>query len=208
VVGAAAWWAFWTVSAINVVNFIDGIDGLVGAQLVVFGGYVALAAPPASAARALGIAAAAASAGFLVWNWSPAKIFLGDVGSGAYGVVAVLAGVALLAATRMSLLQAFLPLAAVFLDATVTLVRRAREGARLTVAHRSHLYQRLANGPWSHAMTATVYAAAAVGGAFVGLAANSEWVNAAGAAYVVGLAVVGSMLEHQYAPWPRASTGS
>jgi UDP-N-acetylmuramyl pentapeptide phosphotransferase/UDP-N-acetylglucosamine-1-phosphate transferase len=78
----AGWWVFWTVSAINVVNFMDGIDGIIGAQLAVYGAYVAAAAPAGSAAFVLGLTVAAAALGFLRWNWSPAAIFLGDVGSG------------------------------------------------------------------------------------------------------------------------------
>ena len=79
--GAAIWWVFWTVSAINVVNFMDGIDGLIGLQALVFGLHISILGTDSGLARAFGVALAGAALGFLVWNWAPAKIFLGDVGS-------------------------------------------------------------------------------------------------------------------------------
>jgi len=93
---------------------------------------------------------AAACCGFLVWNWPPAKIFLGDVGSGYLGyVIAVLA----LAATRENpvALWTWLILGGVFfVDATVTLLRRLLRGERVYEAHRSHAYQWLARRWGSH----------------------------------------------------------
>jgi Fuc2NAc and GlcNAc transferase len=92
----------------------------------------------------------AASAGFLIWNWPPAKIFMGDVGSGYLGyVIAVLA----MAATRdnPAAVWVWLILGGVFfVDATVTLARRSLLGERLDEAHRSHAYQWLARRWRSH----------------------------------------------------------
>ena len=195
-----AWWALWTVSAVNVVNFMDGIDGLIGGQMLVFGAYVAAVAP--SSAGALGLALAAASLGFLRWNWSPAAIFLGDVGSGPYGVLAVLVGLAAMRTADVTLVRAFLPLFPLFLDAAVTLARRARAGERVTAAHRSHLYQRLANGPWSHARTSLVYGALAALGAGAGLAPSGARVPAM-AAYVAVVLWVGARLDARV-PWRPA----
>lgn len=141
-----AWWAFWMISSINVVNFMDGIDGMIGLQSLVFGAFVAISAAPGGMAQALGLATAGASLGFLVWNWSPAKIFMGDVGSGGLGALFVVLGALLVREGRVNFTAAFLPLAPIFFDASATLVRRARRGERLSQAHRSHLYQRLANG--------------------------------------------------------------
>jgi Fuc2NAc and GlcNAc transferase len=88
--------------------------------------------------------------GFLLWNWPPAKIFMGDVGSGYLGyVIAVLA----LAAARDDpvALWVWLILGGVFfVDATVTLVRRVLRGDRIHQAHRSHAYQWLARRWGSH----------------------------------------------------------
>jgi Fuc2NAc and GlcNAc transferase len=92
----------------------------------------------------------AASAGFLIWNWPPAKIFMGDVGSGYLGyVIAVLA----MAATRDSPVAVWVWLilgGVFFVDATVTLARRSLTGERLHEAHRSHAYQWLARRWRSH----------------------------------------------------------
>lgn len=143
---AVAWWGFWMISSINVVNFMDGIDGMIGLQSLVFGAFVAFSAAPGGMAQALGLATAGASLGFLVWNWSPAKIFLGDVGSGGLGALFVVLGALLVREGRVNFTAAFLPLAPIFLDASATLLRRARRGEQLSQAHRSHLYQRLANG--------------------------------------------------------------
>jgi UDP-N-acetylmuramyl pentapeptide phosphotransferase/UDP-N-acetylglucosamine-1-phosphate transferase len=152
---------FWTVSAINVINFMDGIDGLIGGTMVVYALHAWHFARDASA-QSFAAALAGASAGFVVWNWSPARIFMGDVGSGALGVMLTVAAALAVAGTSpWSVVAVLLPLAPLFLDATVTLFRRWRRGERLSQAHRSHLYQRLANGRFGHAWTSTVYIAAA-----------------------------------------------
>ena len=109
---------------------------------------------------------AMANAGFLVWNWPPAKIFLGDVGSGYLGyVIAVLA----LSAAREDpvALPVWLILgAAFFVDATVTLVRRAVRGERLHQAHRSHGYQWLARRWSSHRRVTVAFLLVNVGWLF------------------------------------------
>jgi Fuc2NAc and GlcNAc transferase len=98
----------------------------------------------------LAVAFAAACGGFLAWNWPPAKIFMGDVGSGYLGyAIAVLA----LAAARENsvALLVWLILGAVFfVDATVTLLRRLARRERVYEAHRSHAYQWLARRWQSH----------------------------------------------------------
>jgi Fuc2NAc and GlcNAc transferase len=91
----------------------------------------------------------AACGGFLLWNWPPAKIFMGDVGSGYIGYMV---GVLALAAARASpdALWIWLILGgAFFIDATVTLARRAVRGERVHEAHRSHAYQWSARR-WGH----------------------------------------------------------
>ena len=86
-------WGFWTVSSINIVNFMDGIDGMVGAQALVYGLYLYALLPQGSLAGLFGLILAFASLGFLIWNWAPAKIFMGDVGSGPLGMMLVIAGI-------------------------------------------------------------------------------------------------------------------
>ncbi len=203
-----AWWAVWTVSAINVVNFMDGIDGIIGAQLLVYGAYVALVSHAGEPAFGIGVTLAAGAAGFLCWNWSPARIFLGDAGSGPCGLLVVIAGLALLAGGGIALPRVYLPLYPLFLDATVTLWRRWRAGERVTTPHRSHLYQRLANGPWTHARTAVVFAAAAAAGAVVGVAGGRSSATSSTvlvSAYLIAVPFAARRLDRA-APWRPATS--
>lgn len=153
------WWVFWTVSAINVVNFIDGADGLIGLQTVVFGLFVLLAGESTETA-VLGASLAGAAIGFLVFNWEPASIFLGDVGSGGLAVAMLLAGVFTLEDPAWSALHAFLPLMPLFADELTTMVHRLLRGERLTVPHRDHAYQILVRSGWTHARVALLYGVA------------------------------------------------
>lgn len=161
VAGVVAWWVFFGVSAINVVNFMDGIDGLVASQLLILGVHLALWGWGDPQALVWGVVLAGACGGFLVWNRPPARIFMGDVGSGALGLMAAGGGLLLMRGSGVPLVPAFLPLYPLFLDATLTLLRRLRAGERVWEAHRSHLYQRLANGGWGHGRVTLLYGVAA-----------------------------------------------
>jgi UDP-N-acetylmuramyl pentapeptide phosphotransferase/UDP-N-acetylglucosamine-1-phosphate transferase len=138
---------------INLYNFMDGIDGIAGAETAAIGFGLALLGlfhRNASAAGqvALGTSAAMAALGFLRWNWHPARIFLGDVGSVPLGY---LLGWLLLATAAAGFWKAALLIPACYLfDATLTLLRRALRGERVWEAHREHLYQRLVQRGWRH----------------------------------------------------------
>jgi UDP-N-acetylmuramyl pentapeptide phosphotransferase/UDP-N-acetylglucosamine-1-phosphate transferase len=168
---AAALGVVWVVGLTNAYNFMDGIDGIAGAQAVVGGGAVAAAAAVADLRSELvtGVAIAAASGGFLLYNWSPARVFMGDVGSAFLGFVfAVLA--LLIGQTSVPLALVVVASLWPFLfDTSLTLVRRAARRENLLVAHRSHLYQRLVIAGWSHAQVTVLYAAAALTGAAAAL---------------------------------------
>jgi UDP-N-acetylmuramyl pentapeptide phosphotransferase/UDP-N-acetylglucosamine-1-phosphate transferase len=174
-VAAAAWWVFWTVSSINVTNFLDGIDGMIGLQGLVFGLHVARLDSGQGSASIMAAALAGSAVGFLAWNWAPAKIFMGDVGSAALGMLLVVTGVLAQRTGQWPVSVVFLPLYPIFLDAAATLFRRWRRGDSLTQAHRAHLYQRLANGGWGHAPVSLLYGAAAVAGLVVSFAAEGRW---------------------------------
>jgi Fuc2NAc and GlcNAc transferase len=140
----------WT---LNLFNFMDGVDGIAVSEAIFVacgGAGLAFGGGASAGISAAGFIFASACTGFLVWNWPPAKIFMGDVGSGYLGyVIAVLA----LAAARDDpvALWVWLILGGVFfVDATVTLVRRAVRGDRVHEAHRSHAYQWLARRWGSH----------------------------------------------------------
>ena len=193
---AVLWWLFWSVAAINVTNFMDGIDGLIGAQMLVWGCHLVLLCGGSWPGTAIGASLAGASAGFLLWNWAPARIFLGDVGSGSLGLLAVMGGVAAMNASGWPLEAVFLPLLPMFLDATVTLFRRYRRGMRLWDAHREHLYQRLARSSGSHARVSLAFAVlAGLGAVAAHLAMQGVWI--APAVYTAVVLVIGWIVEQR-----------
>jgi len=139
--------------ALNLFNFMDGIDGIAASEAVFMagaGGLLAYMAGLTTGISAVGLAIAAPSLGFLWSNWPPARIFMGDVGSGFLGfVLAVLA----LGAARENaiMLPVWFILGGVFIvDATLTLLRRLARRERFYEAHRSHAYQWLARRWNSH----------------------------------------------------------
>lgn len=155
---SAIWWIFWTISAINVVNFIDGTDGIIGLQALVFGLFsLAAAGLPVSPAAVLGAALAGAALGFLLLNWAPARIFMGDVGSGSLGVVFVVLGVVTIRQEGWTVVHAFLPLMPIFADEVLTMGRRVARGEALSEPHRTHVYQRLVQAGWGHGRVAMLY---------------------------------------------------
>jgi Fuc2NAc and GlcNAc transferase len=139
--------------AVNLYNFMDGIDGLAGAETlsVGVGAGALLLAAGASGLGLLSLALAAAGGGFLLWNWAPARIFMGDVGSGFVGFLVGTLAVASERSGGLPLLVWILLGGAFVLDATVTLIRRMARGERWYAPHRSHAYQRLVQHGWSHA---------------------------------------------------------
>jgi Fuc2NAc and GlcNAc transferase len=140
----------WT---LNLFNFMDGVDGIAASEAIFVAGSGALLAvlldiDPAGVAASL--AFAAACAGFLAWNWPPARIFMGDVGSGYLGFALAVFALAQARRSDVALYVWFVLGAAFFVDATVTLLRRLLRGRRVFEAHRSHAYQRLARRWGSH----------------------------------------------------------
>jgi len=146
-----------TMILVNVWNFMDGIDGLAASQGVLVALLLALAAPGGSPAAWLGWALASACAGFLPFNFPRARIFLGDVGSGALGY-ALAALVALGLRGGSAQLWVLLPLSAFLLDATLTLGARIVRGERWWTPHVQHLYQRLARHWQGHRRVTYLYA--------------------------------------------------
>jgi UDP-N-acetylmuramyl pentapeptide phosphotransferase/UDP-N-acetylglucosamine-1-phosphate transferase len=135
---------------VNLTNFMDGIDGITGVEALCIVVGLLLAVPEAVAPDLLAILAGCLL-GFLCWNWHPAKIFMGDVGSIPLGYVL---GYLLLSATGRHpegwAVALILP-ALYWADASITLVRRALAGKAIWRAHREHFYQKATQGGWSHA---------------------------------------------------------
>ncbi|WAG80605.1 glycosyltransferase family 4 protein [Metapseudomonas furukawaii] len=135
--------AFYLVWLLNLYNFMDGIDGIasVEAICVCLGGSLLYLLLGESAAALAPLFLAVAVGGFLFWNFPPARIFMGDAGSGFLGIAL---GVLSLQAAWVApqLLWSWLILLGVFIvDATWTLFRRLLRGDKVYEAHRSHAYQ-------------------------------------------------------------------
>jgi len=142
---------------LNLFNFMDGTDGIAASEAIfvcVAGAILNFHVLSDINFSAAAIILASCTFGFLIYNWSPAKIFMGDVGSGYLGIV--IGGLSLIAANQdPELLWVWIILLAVFVsDATVTLIRRLLRKQKPHVAHRSHAYQHLAIRLNSHAKVA------------------------------------------------------
>ncbi|HEX7341021.1 MAG TPA: glycosyltransferase family 4 protein [Rhodanobacteraceae bacterium] len=159
---AWAWLPVWLVLAvwsINLHNFMDGIDGILGLQVLFVGAGLAVLAwhvgQPVVAIVAASMAAA--SCGFLVFNWPPARIFMGDVGSGFAGFTIFVLIALLFTRVRLTLWPALLLCSGFVADAGFTLAWRMWCGKRWYTAHREHLYQWLVRCGWTHAGTGGLY---------------------------------------------------
>jgi UDP-N-acetylmuramyl pentapeptide phosphotransferase/UDP-N-acetylglucosamine-1-phosphate transferase len=186
----------WIVAAINFFNFMDGIDGLATGQAAASCLGV-VAAAWSTDASALSLAAGAACLGFLYHNAPPARVFMGDSGSGFLGFL--LAAIPFLApAPRRSdaLLAVAIGLTLFLVDPVVTLVRRALARKNVLRAHREHLYQQLVAPDEPAGRVTAAYTAAAVLLALLGAygyrSPSMFWVGCAGGAVA------------SYAVWHRA----
>jgi Fuc2NAc and GlcNAc transferase len=132
----------------NLFNFLDGIDGFVSLEII----YISFAACLILGLK-LPLILAASTIGFLLWNWQPAKIFMGDVGSTLLGFTVGIFAI-YYQNTNESSVVIWLMLASLFwFDATITLFRRWRNHEKLSVAHRKHAYQRMVQFGFSHQKT-------------------------------------------------------
>ena len=137
---------------VNFYNFMDGLDGIVAGTSAIQLSFFALYLQ-----QPLLWFLVAALLGFLWWNWSPAKIFMGDAGSTVLGATVA---IALLNAGDDNTMQVWSALAVTIPlvgDAIYTIVRRLLRRENIFQAHRSHLYQRLQQFGWSHALVAAIY---------------------------------------------------
>lgn len=139
--------ALYLVWLLNLTNFMDGIDGIASVEAITvsLGGVLLyVVAMPGSRQWLVPLVLASATLGFLVWNWPPAKIFMGDAGSGFLGLM--LAAISLQAGwVAPTLFWSWVILLGVFVvDATLTLVWRVARGEKFYEAHRSHAYQHAA----------------------------------------------------------------
>lgn len=148
--------------ATNLFNFMDGIDGIASIEAIYIGctlsGFnVYLGGSPELTMTMLSLAFA--TVGFLVWNWPPARIFMGDVGSGFLGFI-LATFVLAMSRDHVVVIPIAMILSGVFIvDASVTLIRRVVRGDRWLDAHRTHAYQHLA-GRWGAHQPVTIFVGA------------------------------------------------
>lgn len=158
----------------NLFNFMDGSDGLAGGMAVI--GFATLAVAAGGSGSELGVASAlvaATAAGFLVHNFHPARVFLGDAGSIPLGFLAAALGLKGWADGNWPAWFPLLVFSPFVVDATVTLALRLARGHRPWQAHREHAYQRMVAGGFGHRATALAWYALMIGCAVSALAALS-----------------------------------
>jgi Fuc2NAc and GlcNAc transferase len=141
--------------AINLYNFMDGIDGLAAGQAIIASLTAVLLLKGANPTIALALlVTAAAVLGFLFWNRPPARVFMGDVGSGFLGFVFFSFLLRTERGGEMPALLWLVLLSVFIIDATLTLLKRLWEGKNLSQAHRDHLYQQFVIAGHGHAAVA------------------------------------------------------
>jgi Fuc2NAc and GlcNAc transferase len=162
----------WIVWLTNLYNFMDGIDGIAGCQALIAAlGLAAVAMGSGASATAwLLLALAGSSTGFLLFNFPPASIFMGDVGSTSIGFLFAILPF-LPEARPIAIEPVALALSFFVVDATFTLLRRVAAGERWHAPHRTHLYQR----PVVLGLEHRAVLGATVGAMLVGAACAVAW---------------------------------
>lgn len=187
----------------NLFNFMDGSDGLAGGMAMIGFGALAVAALRAGDAPVAyaSLAISASAAGFLAFNFPPARVFMGDAGSVPLGFLA--GAIGWLGAAR-GLWAWWFPLlvfSPFIVDATVTLLRRMARGEPFLQAHRTHYYQRLVLGGWSHrrlAATAWVFMAITGAGALAALEQRAVVQATIISAFVIVHAALLALIDRRY----------
>ena len=137
---------------LNLYNFMDGIDGIAGSELVCISlvSLFFVINTSDDSVTLIMVVLSAASAGFLVWNWEPASIFMGDVGSGFSGFILGLLALITMQQGSMTVWSWLILLGVFVVDATITLLRRFLAKERWYDGHASHAYQHAARRYGSH----------------------------------------------------------
>jgi UDP-N-acetylmuramyl pentapeptide phosphotransferase/UDP-N-acetylglucosamine-1-phosphate transferase len=203
---AVAWFA-------NLYNFMDGSDGLAGGMAVFgFGGYAWAAHQAGHAAlTATGAGIAAASLAFLLVNFHPARLFMGDVGSVPLGFLAGALGVLGWRDDVWPLWFPLLVFAPFVCDATLTLARRLLRGERVWQAHKDHYYQRLVRMGFGHRGAAWIEYLAMSGCVATALLVRTAGPGLQAGALAVAtliLIAIAAWIDVRWARWSRAQRGS
>jgi UDP-N-acetylmuramyl pentapeptide phosphotransferase/UDP-N-acetylglucosamine-1-phosphate transferase len=150
--------------ATNLFNFMDGADGLAGGMaLFGFGAYAIAASqfvptsPEAASIATLCAITSGAALGFLFFNFSPAKVFMGDAGSISLGFLAAAIGIHGISLGLWAWWFPLLVFSPFIVDATTTLIKRIARGEKIWIAHRQHYYHQLILSGWNHRRVALSY---------------------------------------------------
>jgi len=130
---------------INLFNFMDGVDGFASLEAITICLVIYFLS-----GSVINLLLIACISGFLFWNWPKAKIFMGDVGSTQLGFILVVLGIYFHNTYQFSILNWIMLSSPFWFDATLTLIRRWRNGEKLGEAHRKHAYQRIVQAGFSH----------------------------------------------------------
>ena len=185
----------WIVWVINAYNFMDGIDGIAGTQALVaaIGWALISYTTHAFSTYYFALIITAAAAGFLVHNWQPARLFMGDTGSAYLGftvaVIPVLAASESPASSGRFALTGVIVLWFFLFDSLLTFFRRAIAGERVWTAHREHIYQRMVLSGRSHAFVSLLYGMCSI----LVIAAFAFGMMVNGKASVIVLLVLGAV---------------
>ena len=168
--------SFIIVGLINAYNFMDGIDGLAAMQAIIAGSawFVIFLLNGQTALALMALVLVVATIGFLYWNFSPAYIFMGDVGSTFLGFTLValplMAGAKGMPMSSRLLVTGLLFVGPFLFDSTLTIIRRLLKEENILLSHRTHLYQRLTTIGYSHAHVTTLYTGLFIFSALCGIA--------------------------------------
>jgi UDP-N-acetylmuramyl pentapeptide phosphotransferase/UDP-N-acetylglucosamine-1-phosphate transferase len=203
------WWlvplvAIGLAGYINAANFMDGVDSISALHGLVAGSYFAVLGAISGQAWLLlvGVVLGAVFAGFAPWNLAPRlRVFLGDTGSYLLGAL-VGGSSAVVWLTGTSLLVSLAPTMVYLVDTCATVLNRLRRGERLTEAHRSHVYQRLAGNGWPHLLSGGLVAVVTASCCVAALLVHIHLLRASVATILIASVLV------TYLVLPRLVTGS
>jgi UDP-N-acetylmuramyl pentapeptide phosphotransferase/UDP-N-acetylglucosamine-1-phosphate transferase len=192
----------------NLYNFMDGADGVAGGMtLIGFAAYAIAAWLAGDAALAtLCAAIAAAALGFLIHNFHPARIFLGDVGSIPLGFLAAALGIVGWRHDAWPLWFPVLVFGPFNADATVTFLRRLARREKVWEAHREHYYQRIVRMGLGHRSAALIGYAVMCGCAAFALIGRTQAPGLQLAAFAAGSALLGALALWVDVRWSRRGT--
>ena len=134
---------------INFINFMDGLDGFICLNMILVFSFSAFIINNAI------FFIVSSLVGFIFWNWAPAKVFMGDVGSTYLG--ALLFGIIVNANNLLNSFSVFIIISPILCDALICVIRRLLIGQNIFKAHKMHLYQRLNQAGFSHSLVTLLY---------------------------------------------------